>query len=105
MDTTRLQEKENLYRKALMPLMSHLIKNAEKVPEATLAAALDFEAFRWPKLPADEKRTRMAAVRTETATPGSRIERHFAEYPHPFSKQLYADYLLALREYAAALGL
>ena len=104
MDTARLQEKETLYRKALMPLMSHLIKNAEKIPEATLAAALDFEAFRWGKLPADEKRTRMASVRTETAN-GSRIEKHFADYPHPFSKQLYADYLLALREYAAALGL
>lgn len=104
MDTARLQEKETLYRKALMPLMSHLIKNAEKIPEATLAAALDFEAFRWGKLPADEKRTRMATVRTETAT-GSRIEKHFADYPHPFSKQLYADYLLALREYASALGL
>lgn len=104
MDTARLQEKETLYRKALMPLMSHLIKNAEKVPEATLAAALDFEAFRWGKLPVDEKRTRMAAVRTETAD-GSRIEKHFADYPHAFSKQLYADYLLALREYAAALGL
>ncbi len=105
MDTARLQEKETLYRKALMPLMSHLIKNAEKIPEATLAAALDFEAFRWSKLPPDEKRTRLAAVRNETATPGSRIEKHFAEYPHPFSKQLYADYLLALREYASALGL
>lgn len=104
MDTARLQEKETLYRKALMPLMSHLIKNAEKIPEATLAAALDFEAFRWGKLPADEKRTRMASVRIETAN-GSRIEKHFADYPHPFSKQLYADYLLALREYASALGL
>ena len=104
MDPTRLQEKETLYRKALMPLMSHLIKNAEKVPPATLDAALDFEAFRWGKLPADEKRTRMAAVRTETAA-GSRIEKHFADYPHAFSKQLYADYLLALREYAAALGI
>ena len=104
MDTARLQEKETLYRKALMPLMSHLIKNAEKIPEATLAAALDFEAFRWGKLPAEEKRTRLASVRTET-TAGSRIEKHFADYPHPFSKQLYADYLLALREYAAALGI
>lgn len=104
MDPTRLQEKETLYRKALMPLMSHLIKNAEKIPEATLAAALDFEAFRWSKLPEDEKRARMASVRTETAD-GSRIEKHFADYPHPFSKQLYADYLLALREYAAVLGL
>lgn len=104
MDTARLQEKETLYRKALMPLMSHLIKNAEKIPEATLAAALDFEAFRWGKLPADEKRTRLASVRTETDA-GSRIGKHFADYPHPFSRQLYADYLLALREYAAALGL
>ncbi len=104
MDTARIQEKENLYRKALMPLMSHLIKNAEKIPEATLAAALDFEAFRWAKLPAEEKRTRLAAVRTETDK-GSRIEKHFADYPHPFSKQLYADYLLALREYASALGI
>ena len=104
MDNAQIQDKENLYRKALMPLMSHLIKNAEKIPEATLAAALDFEAFRWPKLPANEKRTRLAVVRTET-TKGSRIEKHFAEYPHPFSKQLYADYLLALREYASALGI
>ena len=104
MDTAQIQDKENLYRKALMPLISHLIKNAEKIPEATLAAALDFEAFRWSKLPADEKRTRLASVRTETAK-GSRIEKHFADYPHPFSKQLYADYLLALREYAAALGI
>ena len=104
MDNAQIQDKENLYRKALMPLMSHLIKNAEKIPEATLAAALDFEAFRWPKLPATEKRTRLAAVRTETTT-GSRIEKHFADYPHPFSKQLYADYLLALREYASALGI
>ena len=46
MDNAQIQDKENLYRKALMPLMSHLIKNAEKIPEATHAAALDFEAFR-----------------------------------------------------------
>ena len=104
MDTAQIQDKENLFRKALMPLMSHLIKNAEKIPEATLAAALDFEAFRWAKLPAGDKRARLASVRTETAK-GSRIEPHFADYPHPFSKQLYADYLLALREYAAALGI
>lgn len=105
MDNALIQEKENLYRKALMPLMSHLIKNAEKIPEATLAAALDFEAFRWAKLPIEDKRSRMAAVRTETAAKGSRIEKHFADYPHRFSKQLYADYLLALNEYAAALGI
>ena len=104
MEPTQIQEKENLYRKALMPLMSHLIKNAEKIPEATLAAALDFESFRWTRIPADDKRTRLAAVRTETGK-GSRIEKHFAEYPHPFSRQLYADYCLALREYAAAIGI
>ncbi|MBR4188426.1 MAG: hypothetical protein IKQ55_00510 [Kiritimatiellae bacterium] len=105
MDNAQIQDKENLYRKALMPLMSHLIKNAEKIPEATLAAALDFEAFRWSKLPVEDKRARLATVRTETAAKGSRIEKHFADYPHPFSKQLYADYLLALREYASALGI
>lgn len=103
MDKAKSADKENLYRKSLLQVVSHLIKNAEKIPEATLAAALDFEAYRWTKLPPDEKRARLKTLIAETAQ-GSRIEKHFADYPHAFSKNLYANYLLALREYADTLG-
>ena len=103
MEKAKTADKETLYRKALLQIVTHLIKNAVKIPEATLSAALDFEAFRWAKLPPEDKRARMQTVIAETAK-GSRIEKHFADYPHAFSKSLYANYLLALREYSATLG-
>ena len=103
MDNAKTADKETPYRKSLLQLVIHLIKNAEKIPEATLAAAQDFEAYRWAKLPPEEKRARMQTVVAETAA-GSRIEKYFADYPHAFSKSIYANYLLALREYTAALG-
>jgi hypothetical protein len=103
MENAKIQDKEPPFRKAFLQMVTNLIKNAVKIPEATLAAALDFEAYRWAKLPPDEKRARLRTVEAETAK-GSRIEKHFADYPHAFSKSLYANYLLALREYAASLG-
>lgn len=94
-------EFEHAWGKALHTVIAHLIRNAEKVPEATLAAGLDVENFTWPKLPEAEKRERLAAVVRETAA-GSPIEKHFAEYPHAFSRDRYADYRAALDKYLAS---
>ena len=91
------------FGRALMQLVAHLIKNAEKVPEPVLKAALDFEAFTWEGLDVATKRARLKAVAELTEAP-SDVHRHIEAYPHEFSKKRYADYLLALRLYKELLA-
>ena len=97
------KESESEFGHALLQLVAHLLKNAEKVPEPVLKAALDFEAFTWESLDEAVKRARLKAVAELTEAP-SDVNRHIAAYPHEFSKKRYADYLLALRLYKESLA-
>lgn len=97
-------ELEENFGRALMAMVTHLIKNAFKIPEPVLKAALDFEHFAWEKLDAATKRERVRTIAELTQAP-SEIHRHMESYPHAFSKDRYAEYLVALRFYAESLGL
>lgn len=97
-------DQEHQFGKSLLQLVAHLIKNAEKVPPVALDAALEFEAFTWEKLSKDDQCARMKEIQRETGA-DSRIEKHFEAYPHAFSKNRYAEYRSALREYTEALGI
>ena len=96
-------ESENEFGRALLQLVAHLLKNAEKVPEPVLKGALEFEAFTWEKLDEATKRSRLRAIADLTAAP-SDVHRHMEAYPHPFSKKRYAEYLEALRLYQQSLA-
>lgn len=96
-------EQENEFGHALMQLVAHLLKNAEKVPEPVLKGALEFEAFTWEKLDDATKRARLAQIAELTDAP-SAVHRHMEAYPHQFSKKRYAEYLAALKRYKALLG-
>ena len=96
-------EQENEFGHALLQLVAHLLKNAEKVPEPVLQGALEFEAFTWEKLDDATKRVRLAKIAELTDAP-SAVHRHMEAYPHPFSKKRYAEYLAALKRYKALLG-
>ena len=96
-------ELETNFGRALIQLVAHLLKNAEKVPESILKSALEFEAFTWENLDGDTKRARVRAISECTVAP-SAIHRHIEAYPHDFSKKRYADYLLALQLYQKSLA-
>ena len=94
---------ETNFGHALIQLVAHLLKNAEKVPEPVLKGALEFEAFTWENLALETKRTRIRAIAECTEAP-SDVHRHIEAYPHAFSKKRYADYLVALRLYKESLA-
>lgn len=97
------KEAELAYGRCLQILVTHLIKNASKVPKPVFQGALDFENHSWRDLPAETKRSRLQEIAELTAAP-SAIHRHMEAYPHQFSKQRYAEYLDSLRAYQATLG-
>lgn len=96
-------ELERNFGLTLQGLVTHLIKNARKVPEAVLKGALAFEDASWEKLGTAEKRARLAAIAEQTTAP-SEVHRHYEAYPHKFSKKGYARYLDLLRLYQEALS-
>ena len=96
-------EVERNFGLALQGLVTHLIKNARKVPEGVLKGALAFEDASWEKLEKADKRARLARIAELTTAP-SEIHRHYEAYPHPFSKKGYAHYLSLLKLYQEALG-
>ena len=96
-------ELEDNFGRTLQVLVTHLIKNAVKIPEPVLQAALDFQHFNWDKLDLATKRERVQRGAELTRAP-SAIHRHMESYPHSFSKDRYAEYLTALRFYAESLG-
>ncbi|MDR0993786.1 MAG: hypothetical protein LBN38_04375 [Verrucomicrobiota bacterium] len=95
-------ELEASFGRTLRLLATHLIKNAEPVPSATLQGARAFEEFTWDKLGGGEQKELLGRIVAETG-PGSSVERHFEHYPHPFSKNRYAEYVLTLRSYQDSL--
>lgn len=95
---------ENEFGHALLQLVAHLLKNAEKVPEPVMKGALEFEAFTWEKLDDATKRTRLRQIAELTDAP-SAVHRHMEAYPHQFSKKRYAEYLSALKLYKESLGI
>lgn len=97
-------EQEYLFGRNLQQLVSHLIKNAIKVPDPVLKAALDFEGGTWSQQDDSAKSERVKTV-AELTEPPSDIHRHMEAYPHDFSKKRFADYLSALKHYKGTLGL
>lgn len=96
-------ELQQNFGRALQALVSHLIKNAEAVPEPVLQSALEFEAFTWEELDKAEQLKRLNEVAEQTS-PSSRVGQHMEAYPHAFSKKRYQDYLSLLKQYAASLA-
>ncbi len=96
-------EMEDNFGRALRMLVTHLIKNAVKIPPPVVQGALDFEKFTWGKLDESTQRDRLREIAELTEAP-SDIHRHFEAYPHPYSREGYARYLTALNLYKEALG-
>lgn len=96
-------ELENNFGRNLLGLVTHLIKNAKKVPEPVLQGAFAIEDFSWAKLDNAAKLARLEKIAELTAAP-SEVHRHFEAYPHKFSKACYARYLTALKLYQESLG-
>jgi hypothetical protein len=96
------KEIEMSYGRSLQILVTHLIKNASKVPQPVLQGALDFENHSWRELPVETKRARLKEIEELTTAP-SAIHQHMEAYPHSFSKDRYAEYLDALQAYQKAL--
>ena len=96
-------EMEDNFGRALRILVTHLIKNARKIPPPVVQGALDFEKLAWFKLEEATKRTRLLEI-AELTGDSSEIHRHFAAYPHQYSKNGYARYLVALKLYRESLG-
>ena len=92
------------FGKKLKHLLVTLVKNAATpVPPNALEAARLFEAYGWDKLPLAERRDRTRLVRTDVG-PGSSVEAFFKAYPHPFTRDRYAEFLVALDAYVDALS-
>ncbi len=96
-------ELEDNYGHALQLLVTHLIKNAVKIPKPVLQGALDFESHAWKKLDDPAKRNRLREISALTDAP-SDVHRHFEAYPHKFSKGSYGRYLTSLHLYKESLG-
>ncbi len=56
------KEIEMSYGRSLQILVTHLIKNASKVPQPVLQGALDFENHSWRELPVETKRARLKEI-------------------------------------------
>jgi acyl-CoA reductase-like NAD-dependent aldehyde dehydrogenase len=97
-------EFEQSFGQALHQVVTHLIKNAARVPAPALQAALDVEKNEWRRLPQAEKADRLRAVAQATEEP-SDVFAHFDAYPHKMSKDTYAKYLAALKLYKESMGL
>lgn len=96
-------ELERNFGLALQGVVTHLIKNARKIPAAVLNGALAFENGSWEKLAKAERIARLAAIAEQTLAP-SEVHRHYEAYPHSFSKRGYARYLNFLKLYQESLG-
>ena len=96
-------ELEDNFGHSLQLLVTHLIKNAKKIPKPVVQGALDFENFSWIGQDVSTKRARLREIAELTSAP-SDIHRHFEAYPHKFSKAGYAHYLTCLRLYKELLG-
>ncbi len=96
-------ELEEHFGRTLQIMVANLIKNAEKVPAGTLDSAQAFETFMWHKFSPEEKKQRIQTIMKETS-PDTSIGRHYENYPHPYSRRRYQDYLALLKHYSAELG-
>ena len=96
-------ETENNFGAALHQVVTHLIKNAVRIPEPVLSTALAFEKRTWDAKTPDEKLDLLRQVAEATEAP-SDIFRHFDAYPHRMSKDVYAKYVAALRAHKEATG-
>lgn len=96
-------EVERNFGLAVQGVVTHLIKNARKVPAVVLQGALAFEDASWERLGKSDKIARLAAIAEQTTAP-SEVHRHYEAYPHQFSKKGYARYLNLLKLYQEALG-
>jgi len=92
---------EENYGKMLRMVVANLLKNAAPVPESLKTAAIDFESRAWFKKPDGERAAALAAVARDTA-PGSAVASHYADYPHPYSRKLFARFLDAQKLCGAA---
>jgi hypothetical protein len=91
------------FGKKLKHTLVAMLKNAATpVPPNALAAARLFEAYEWDKLPLAERRSRVADIKAELG-PGSRAETFFNAYPHPFTRERYAEFRAAFDAYLHAL--
>jgi hypothetical protein len=92
------------FGKKLKHLLVTLVKNAATpVPPTALEAARLFESYEWDKLSLADRRQRAAKIKTELG-PGSRAEAFFKAYPHPFTRDRYAEFLAAFNAYLDALS-
>ena len=98
-----IRNPENDFGHNLHVMVTHLIKNAHKIPEPVVQFAQAFEDTAWRDLDDATKRKRLLEVAKHTEEP-SPIHRHFESFPHAFSKNQYADYLTSLKRYKEFLG-
>ncbi|NLB65572.1 MAG: hypothetical protein GX803_03770 [Lentisphaerae bacterium] len=97
-------EHERPFGDMLHQVISHLIRNAERLPASGKRGAIAFEEQTWETLPLEEKREMLQQIAEDTEAP-SDVYRHFEAYPHAFSRRLYSNYLAALKNYKESLGL
>ena len=94
---------EENYGKMTRMLAANLAKNAAPVPDVLKTAAIDFESRAWFKKPEGERADILRAVTRETG-PGSAVAKHYAEYPHPYSRRLFERFLEAQKLFAAEIS-
>lgn len=94
---------EENYGKMLRMLTANLAKNVGPVPDVLKTAAIAFESRAWFKKPEDERVGLLRGVERETGS-ASAVAKHYADYPHPYSRRLFARFLDAQKLFAAEIS-
>jgi hypothetical protein len=94
---------EENYGKMLRMLVANLLKNAAPVPPALKDAAIEFESRAWFKKPDADRAQALAEIERATAG-GSAVAKHYAEYPHPYSRRLFERFLDAQKLFREAVA-
>lgn len=94
---------EENYGKMTRMLAANLAKNVGPVPDILKTAAIDFESRAWFKKPEGERAEILRGVTRETG-PASAVAKHYAEYPHPYSRRLFERFLEAQKLFAAEIS-
>lgn len=91
---------EENYGKMLRMLAANLAKNVGPVPGVLKTAAIAFESRAWFKKPEDERAALLREAERATG-PDSAVAKHYADYPHPYSRRLFERFLEAQKLFAA----
>ena len=106
MDTEKqdneIESPEELFFKLLFFVATHLIKNANSMSQVLVPLIDSYEKKTWQTLPNAKKKEILGALSNAVGDNGL-IGKHFAEYPHQYTKKKFTEFRSAMAKYLSTL--